>query len=114
MASEHAALVAAERENDRMRRALAKIKTESKNALRHGVNSAVTVGTAFGIGYAETKWQDSVGKGIMGVPLGLAIGGAAFIAGSMGLTGEDDLVLAVANGALAAVANQKGREAGSK
>jgi hypothetical protein len=112
MATEHAALVAAERDNQRLKGKLDRVLKDGKNALRQGVNSALTVGSAFGLSYLENRYPERAE--LAGMRLSLVVGGLALTAGALGWTGEDELALAVGNGALSANAAQRGATMGAE
>lgn len=111
MATEHAALVAAERDNQRLRGKLDRVLKDGKNALKQGVNSALTVGTAYGVAYFENRFPERAK--VADMQISLVVGGLALTAGAMGWTGEDEIVMAIGNGALAANAASRGAAMGA-
>jgi hypothetical protein len=112
MANEHAALVAAESQINRLQGRLARVASEKKSEISKVVNAAATGATAFGLGYVEERYPDRAQIG--GMQLSTVIGGLAFVAGALGWTGEDELMLSIGTGALAVSAAKKGSEAGKE
>lgn len=91
-----------------------RLKNESKAATTQAVRTATTMGSAFGVGYIEGRYPDK--KDIFGVPVSLATGIVATIAGVMGWAGKanTDVVLSVGDGCLAAYAARRGLELGKE
>lgn len=110
MAYEHAALVAAEKDLQRLESKLAKEKAKQKGDVAKVAHAGASAIAAFGLGYVKERYPDR--STVAGMDLSLVFGGAAFAAGAMGWTGEDELALAVGGGALSVYAHEKGRELG--
>lgn len=101
-----------EREKDSLKNRLAKMKAESEGTIKRGIRTLASAGTAFGMGYFAAAYPDK--STILGMPVSLAVGGAAFLADAMGWAGkEGDMVGAIGDGAIDAFACQKGLEMGA-
>ena len=125
MANEHQALVAAERDNQRLKGKLDRVLKDGKNALRVGINTGLTAGSAFSLAYLEARYPErfdpdytdpATGKtgGVGGMRVSLVVGGLALTAGAMGWTGEDEIALAIGTGALCANAVHQGKKMGAE
>jgi len=81
------------------------------------IQSGLTVGTAFGMGWARGRWDEGVEDDFtfIGVPVDLGLGLAGHLLAFMGVFGKwGDNIHAVSNGALSAYAVVQGLEMGAE
>lgn len=104
-------LAKVEAEKDRLRRSLARIKTEGEAAVEAGIQTGAGMASAFGVAYAEQKYPDKAK--IFGIDLSLLIGVGATAVGAFNLAGDKQtsrVVQAVGNGSLFAWAAKRGAQ----
>lgn len=100
---------------DASKKKLAANKEEGTKAVRAGMRTATSMGSAFGVSYFENRYPER--KDIFGVPVSLFLGIGAVAAGALGVSGDDttnDLIQSFGDGSLAAFAATKGKEMGDK
>jgi DhnA family fructose-bisphosphate aldolase class Ia len=90
-----------------------KYQEKSQKATEAAIGTAATMGSAFAVSYIEGRYPDK--KDIFGVPVSLAVGVSATIAGVLGAGGDktaNAVLTSAGNGALAAYAAGRGLEMG--
>ena len=102
--------------NERLQARIERIRNEHKTAIRQTMGAALTVGTAFGLGYLEERYPERMQKFIAGFPLSLIAGGGLILASGFEVGGEETAMYLgdAGRGALAAWAAGKGGEIGRK
>lgn len=106
------ALAKAHKQVQSLREAYARKRKEEKSSVRSVTHKVVSGGSAFALAYYDARYPANAA--VMGVPIALAIGGAAALAELMGWGGmESDIVGAAGQGALDCFAAQKGAEMGA-
>ncbi len=96
-----------------MKNRLRRAQEKSKEATSAAIGTATTMGSAFAVSYIEGRYPDK--KDIFGVPVSLALGVSATIAGVLGAGGDktaNAVLTSTGNGALAAYAASRGLEMG--
>jgi hypothetical protein len=95
-----------------LRARFANIRKKENGVVRSLVDSALVSGSAFALAYYDARFPDKAE--ILGVPVALAVGGAALVTQLAGWAGsESDLIGSVGTGALAAYAAAKGATMGA-
>lgn len=110
------------RDFHRANRALEAMKSRYRNAMEkseetmdHVVGGAVAAGSAFGFGVLQGRFAQKGGLGIMGVPIELAAGAAAYVAAALGVGGAASKhIYHLGQGALCAFTTTMGRGVGMK
>lgn len=104
-----------ENDNQRLKRAMAKVREEGKAAVEAGIRTGAGMASAFGVAYMENRYPDK--SKVFGVDVSLLVGVAGTAAGAFGLVGDEQtnrIVEAIGNGALFAFTAKKGAEMGAE